>query len=164
MGLIQFLQTWFSKMWKTDIAEYCSKFSSIAMIAFFRSSRCSGCLNFPSVSSKRLDILVSSQITTITHAFTRFSNVIFLKPVNTPRSAGPSSSYGSFFFFMDSGILFEGSIHAGHYTLLVRSKDDNNFRRFNVDSVFDIRKRNALNALKHNRFGFPHGVIYIREG
>ena len=72
--------------------------------------------------------------------------------------------WGDLQWNLHSGILFEGSIHAGHYTSLVRSKDGNNFRRFNDDSVFDVRSRSALNALKVNRFGFPYGVIYIREG
>ena len=50
--------------------------------------------------------------------------------------------------------MFEGSVHAGHVTSLVRSKNENVFRRFNDDAVFDLRRRIAMKALKENRFGF----------
>jgi len=64
---------------------------------------------------------------------------------------------------LHSAILFEGSVDAGHVTSLVRSKNENVFRRFNDDAVFDLRRRSAMKALKENRFGFPYGLVYIRQ-
>ena len=92
IGVKQFFAMYFSKMWKTGIAEYSSKFSSMTVKAALRIARWTFWMRGPFVSSTMLSIFSTSQIVTTTHDFPRLSKAVGLKPVNIERSFGPSSS------------------------------------------------------------------------